>query len=235
MGETLPQAQISYAVPSLLAKQMDAGEVDIALLSSIELVNHPEYSYIPGLGICSDGPVRSVCLYLKKDLKQVKTVALDLNSVTSITLLRMMMEEYWAIHPHYLHFTPPLSQGLQIADAALTIGDSTLKETNSNIQCVDLGKAWQEWTGLPFVYAVWITREGIDPLQYAKAFHRAKDLGMQNLDEVIRRSRKVVERSEKFFREYFTEHVYYELNERERIGMALFFEKARKYLLEKII
>jgi len=183
LPQTLPQAKFVRDVPSKLAPLLARGEIDAALLSSIELLRHPDYNYIPGMGICSENRVASVCLFAKCEPEDVKTAALDSRSLTSAILLRVLFAEYWHRQPHWVSYSPPVENGLQIADAALAIGDVAL-EYGGGERRIDLGEAWKNLTGLPFVYAVWITRAGLDPESIRAPFEEAKRLGMKNRERL---------------------------------------------------
>ncbi|MGI6457289.1 MAG: menaquinone biosynthetic enzyme MqnA/MqnD family protein [bacterium] len=230
LQDFLPGAQLILDVPSKLGRMLQQQELDISILSSIELLRHPEYGFIPNLGICSDGEVKSVCLFAKKDVTQVKTVALDQSSLTSVTVIRILLKEYWGVEPDYFSFQPPLYTGLQQADAALTIGDNSFVEPPPDLHRFDVGAIWKKWTQLPFVYAVWITRQGINPLEIQKPFLQALEKGMNNVEKISEICNRQKGLSKQFFMDYFTRNIYYHLGKRELEGMKRFFEYAGTYI-----
>ena len=230
LPEILPEAEFTCAVPSKLAQWLAKGKIDVALLSSIQLLQHPEYSYIPGMGICSNGPVASVCLYTHKEPQELKTVGLDNNSLTSNMLAKILFEEYWEHTPHYNHYTPPVEEGLKKADGAIAIGDSTFAMLNKDIKTIDLGEIWKAHTKLPFVYAFWVTREGLDPKEIVKPFKQAKKLGMEHLKQLSVVCAQQRNLPMDFVYQYFTKNIHYDVGAKELRGLKCFHEKAGKFL-----
>lgn len=216
--------------PSRLGHDLASGSLDVALLSTIELARHPEYESIPGMGVCSHGPVASVLLFSRCDPAEIRTLALDANSLTSVMLVRILLREYWQNTPAFLPFTPPLHHGLEQADAALTIGDNSFVAAPPGIFVYDLGDIWYEWTGLPFVYAMWITRPGTDAEALAPAFRQSLDQGLARREELAEQCARKGIRSATFYQHYLTENIQYRVEERELQGMNFFLEKAASWL-----
>lgn len=234
LPEILPDAEFVYGVPSKLAVLLASGKVDVALLSSIELLKNPEYGYIPGIGICSNGPVASVCLFAKEHPSLLHSVALDNNSLTSNVLLQILFKEYWEHIPKFHYYTPPVEKGLEIADAALSIGDNTFYMKDNTYQAIDLGEIWQEHTQLPFVYASWVTRKGIHPDDIAEPFHEAKKMGMEHLKPLALVCGQQRDLPIDFVYRFFTRHIQYDLSEKHLKGRQCFFDKAREHALVSI-
>jgi len=156
--------RIRCGVPTELNEALAAGAIDVAPSSSIEYARHEEYRIIPGPAIASDGPVRSIVLELAgrggPETVHGRTVALPTASATSVVLLRALLERRHGVVPAYAWFDQgaedPLAGG---AAGALWIGDAALRRARREDRSyLDLGEAWRDWTGLPFVYAVWQTR-----------------------------------------------------------------------------
>jgi len=223
----LPQAKIVRGVPSSLAGQLARGELDVAIVSTIELLRNPEYGYVPGLGICSDGPVRSVCLFSKKPPADVETVALDRSSLTSVVLIRILYRDIWNRFPQFVSYEPPVENGLRIADAALSIGDPTLQFDDDGLHTFDLGELWHQLTGLPFVFAVWIVRNGLDPAFLKNPFTQALESALGKVDEIAWQCSKESPLSKEFYLDYFTRCIHYRMDERDEEGMQDFFERAK--------
>ena len=230
LAQPLPDARLVWDIPANLGAMLARNELDAAMLSSIELGRCPEYGFIPGIGICSDGPVRSVCLFTKKDPVQVETVALDTSSLTSVILLRILFAEFWRHQPRFVWYSPPVEEGLRVADAALSIGDPTLNSHDLPVRKIDLGETWKAFTGLPFVYAVWIVRPGLHPADLVTPFAEAKRLGLARVDQIAEQCAEKSLLDAEFFRRYFKENLTYDLGERELQGMTLFFAKAKPFL-----
>lgn len=223
----LPKAKIVRGVPSSLAGQLARGELDVAIVSTIELLRHPEYGYVPGLGICCDGPVRSVCLFSKKPPADVETVALDRSSLTSAILIRILYRDIWNRSPRYVSYEPPVENGLRIADAALSIGDPTLQFDGEDVHTFDLGELWRQLTGLPFVFAVWIVREVLDPASLKKSFTQALESALIKVDEIAGQCAKESPLSKEFYLDYFTRCIHYHMTERDEEGMRNFFDRSK--------
>ncbi|MBN2326020.1 MAG: menaquinone biosynthesis protein [Candidatus Omnitrophica bacterium] len=223
----LPGAKIVLDVPSSLGRQMERGELDVALLSSIALYRHSDYGFIPGLGISSDGPVRSVCLFCKKPLSEIQTVALDQSSLTSVTMIRILFADFWKCQPRYFSFQPPIENGLNIADAALAIGDPTLLFDGKNVEAHDAGELWRQYSRLPFVYAVWVTRPGLDPQSLIEPFSLAAESGLSNIDAISEQCAQKTPLTADSYRDYFTRCIQYKMTDKHMEGMHYFFDKTR--------
>lgn len=230
LSRFLPGASIVRGVPSSLAAQLRCGQLDVAIVSSIELLRHPEFGSIPGLGICCDGPVKSVCLFCHKPPEEAATVALDRSSLTSVALIRILFTDYWRHVPRYVSFEPPVENGLKIADAALTIGDPALHFNGENARVLDAGELWRAYCGRSFVFAVWITRPGLEPASLAEPFTKAMEYGLSRIDEIAQTCAKRSPLSVDFYIDYFTRCIHYRMNDRDREGMQFFFERAKDIL-----
>jgi chorismate dehydratase len=141
-----------------VADALHAGTVDLGVIPSIEYAAG-DYAIVPGVAIASRGPVRSVCLFHRRPLAEVRRVALDSSSRTSAALLRILLRDRLGRDPEYAVMPPSLSDMLGAADAALLIGDRALYFDGEEDR-LDLGQAWTEQTGLPFVWAFWAGRSG---------------------------------------------------------------------------
>lgn len=151
--------ELSYDVPSVLSARMAAGELDIALLPTIELARIPDLAIVPGLAIGSLGPCRSVLLVARKPLDEIRTIALDPESRTSNVLVQVLCAESWGLAPRFAPGPRDLELALSEHDAAVRIGDKALFEPlPAGTTAHDLGEAWTAATRLPFVFAVWAAR-----------------------------------------------------------------------------
>lgn len=156
--------ELVRGTPGELNAALAAGQIDVAPCSSIEFARHADaYHILPGLAIASNGAVGSILLETERDIADLAgtTVAVPTASATSVVLLRGLLEERWKIKPQYRWYdqraaTDPAAEG---ASAVLRIGDIALRrDVSANRRVLDLGEAWTEWTGLPFVYALWQAR-----------------------------------------------------------------------------
>jgi chorismate dehydratase len=153
---------VRYDLPSTCARLLHSHEIDLGLIPSIEYLRGEGYAIVPDCAVASDGPVASVALFTKVPIEGVRTVALDTSSRTSVALTRVMTAKYFDIAPRFIDEGPDLELMVQRADAALLIGDPALfaDHRRMGLDKIDLGQAWKDFTGLPFVYACWTGRPG---------------------------------------------------------------------------
>jgi len=169
---------LTYDVPSVVARRMAAGELDLALLPVVELARIPDLVVVPGLAIGSLGNCRSVLLVARTPLADVKTVALDPESSTSNALATVLFAEAWGAKPKFVTGPRDLTLALAEHDAAVRIGDKALFEPlPAGTIAYDLGGAWTARTTLPFVFAVWATRPGVVDREVYELLHASRRAG----------------------------------------------------------
>jgi chorismate dehydratase len=153
---------VRYDVPSACATRLHEGSVDLGLIPSIEYLHSPEYRFVPGVGIGSRGAIASVALYTRRPIPQIRHVALDTSSRTSVTLIRVLCHHHFGIAPQFVPHGPDLAAMTREYDAGLLIGDPAFDVDHASLGLtkVDLGEAWTALTGLPFIYAAWTGRPG---------------------------------------------------------------------------
>jgi chorismate dehydratase len=226
------QIEVIEAVPSKLAQMLESGEISVALVSSIELARQPSWGYVPDVCICSNGPVESVKLFYRETMpfNSIQSVALDASSLTSVMLLKILLEEYNQKTPKYETHLPDLTTMLAYCDAALLIGDLGYKDYGTEIAAFDLGEAWTNATGLPFVWATWIgTKENLTPA-LSETLHRAKQWGEENLDAIILSEAARHGESTERARHYLTEVMQFTLTPTSTQGLELFLQKSKARL-----
>ncbi len=217
--------QVQFLIPSRLGGMLHAGQLDAALLSVTEVLFNDGFDILDGIGIGSLGEVFSVYLAHTSPLEELTLVHCDPASLTSVNLLRVLLAER-GLRPEFvplIDYTPEL-----MPDNVLLIGDPAIKfrRTNPPHQIWDLGSAWMELTGLPFVYAVWALRRDRDTAELRRILREARDFGLDTLDDIIR------DRSEfdlGFRKDYLGWHIHYHLGEDEKRGMGKFVELLRKH------
>ena len=138
----------TYHPPAMVAKLLGQGALDIGLIPSVEVQRIPGLKVLPDLCVASRHEVRSVLLVSRGPIEEVKKVALDQNSRTSVALVRILLQERWGIHPEYVHERPDPERMLSEADAALVIGDPALKVEREKYRVWDLAAEWNALTGL---------------------------------------------------------------------------------------
>jgi chorismate dehydratase len=185
------------------------------------------YEILDGIAIASLGEVKSVFLAHRVPLEKVAEVFCDPASLTSVQLLRVLLAER-GLHPVFRPLDAHLLAG-QMPEALMLIGDPALDFLHAphEHQIWDLGAAWYELTGLPFVYAVWVLRRGADNEPLRHSLRQARDFGLEMLDQIIS-SRS--EYTYEFRRDYLSWHVHFHLGSDEKRGIARFIELLRKHL-----
>ena len=216
---------IVFLPPNQLKERMRQGNLDAALLSVTEALFRRDCLILDGIGVCSAGKVNSVFLAHRGGLEDVSEVHCDPASLASVNLLRVLLRRRgicpkWKALPNYADASEK--------ENVLLIGNPALRfrQRNRSHRLWDLGDAWRRDTGLPFVYAAWLIRRGVDYDLILPQLKRAKDNGMQNL-ETIARSDKTF--GEDFRREYLTRSVHYQLGESEKQGLAKFAAELRRF------
>ena len=217
--------EVIYATPAKLAELLQRDELDAGLVSVVEVLHHDRYDILDGIAIASLGEVRSVLLAHRKPLSEVTEVFCDTASLTSVDLLRVLLAER-GLKPElkplasYDHATLP-EYALLIGNPAL---DFALAPHEHEIW--DLGAAWYELTNLPFVYAVWALRRGVENSALRRQLREARDFGLDTLDTIIRTR---TEYDYDFRKDYLSWHIHYHLGTEERRGIARFIELLRKH------
>ncbi|KAH7140348.1 hypothetical protein B0J13DRAFT_527094 [Dactylonectria estremocensis] len=217
--------EIVFDKPSTLAKLLRTDELDAALVSLAEVLFNDHYEVLDGTAIGSLGKVKSVILAHRKPIEQIREVYCDTASLTSVNLLRVILAER-GLKPE---FKPLSSYDFgSLPDFALLIGDPALDFVFSNHshQILDLGSAWFDMTGLPFVYGVWALRRDVNTFTLRWQLTAARQVGMANLNHIVRTR---TEYSEEFRQEYFDRYIHYNLGEEQKRGIAKFIELLRKH------
>lgn len=218
---------LRFALPSICAQQMASGEADIGILPVIEMARQG-LEYFPGAGIACHGPVRTILLISKVPYAQIKTLAVDAGSRTSVMLSRVILAERFGAAPRVFSHPADLEAMLAQADAALIIGDPALHIDPENIpyNCLDLGGEWVAMTGLPMVFAVWSAKREFIKEEYARAFRASCRYGLDHMDDIVREQSPVRGVSETLTRAYLTKHIVFELEDRDYEGMRRYLELA---------
>jgi len=162
-GEVSPVSVI-LDVPSRLPERLAAGEVDAILVSSIFALSQPGLRAVAEVGIASEGAVESVRMFSRVPWTEVRTLATDTSSMTSNALAQIILIERFGVHAECIPLPPDLPSMLAQADAAVLIGDvGMMTPVPEGVQALDLGEAWRDLTGLPFVWALWVGQDGLTP------------------------------------------------------------------------
>ena len=178
--------RIRYDLPSTCSALLHAGEVDLGLVPSIDYLQSTEYRLVPGVGIGSRGPIASVALYSRVPAGEIRQIALDTSSRTSVTLIRVLCQHHFRISPEFVPHGPDLAAMTRQHDAGLLIGDPAFDADHAalGLTKIDLGEAWTAMTGLPFIYAAWTGRDGLLTAADVQALQGAQAEGVRSADAI---------------------------------------------------
>lgn len=221
------QFDVRFDVPAKCAELLHEGRVDLGLIPAIEYLRG-EYAIVPDISIASDGPVATVAVFTRMPMREVRTLALDLSSRTSVALTRVLCAKHWQITPKFTPAEPDLEAMLNRADAALVIGDPAFEidPAKQRVEKIDLGAEWRAMTGLPFVYAMWVGRPGAASPEQCRALQQARDAGVAHLPEIASRVGGGNAALEQRALEYLRDNLQFGLGQAEQAGLRRFHELA---------
>ncbi len=224
---------ISYTLPSTCAQNLAAGSADIGIIPAAAYAQIPGLMVLPGVAIASRGAVRSILLVSRVPIDQVRTVALDTSSMTSVALTKVLFEKWLGGGREFAIMPPNIDKMLAAHDAGLLIGDPALQIDRSRYYTLDLAEEWIRHTGKSFVFAFWAVREAAlseaaPTPDLAEAFQRSRDHGLEaaSLDRIAREWAPRLGLSEFEVRSYLTESIYYHLDAACLEGLHLFYRYA---------
>ncbi len=222
--------EIVFRTPATLAAMLQRDELDAGLVSVVEVLFHDRYDILDGVAIASLGEVRSVLLAHRRPVEEAREVFCDPASLTSVTLLRVLLAER-GLTPQFRRLATYKVE--ELPDYALLIGDPALDvlRTTREHQIWDLGAAWFELTTLPFVYAVWALRRGVENAPLRRLLREARQFGLDTLDSIIRDR---TEYDYDFRKDYLGWHIHFHLGSDEKRGLAKFIELISKHRLGKV-
>ena len=217
--------EVIYVTPARLAEMLQRDELDAALVSVVEVLFNDRYDILDGMAIASLGEVKSVLLAHRKPLSEATEIYCDTASLTSVHLLRVLLAER-GLKPE---FKPLVSYDFAtLPDYAMLIGDPALDFAlgQHEHEVWDLGAAWYELTKLPFVYAVWALRRGVENSALRRLLREARDFGLDTLESIIRLR---TEYTYEFRKDYLGWHIHYHLGADEKRGLVKFIELLRRH------
>ena len=229
-GSMKELVSISNPVPAKCADLLSQRAVEVALVPVIEYQRIEGIQLVPDVCVGSKEQVRSVVLVTRTgDLKKVRSVALDESSRTSATLVRIIFQEFIGNQPAWQTMVPELEQMLNDHDAALIIGDPGMIFSRAGYHIWDLASLWQQYTGLGFVFAMWMIADDASPVARSLDFARARDEGVAALDQIVDHYEKLLPLSRSSIAEYLTDNISFVPDETMTAGLQLYFELARKH------
>ena len=206
--------------PAQIASQLQNNKIDIGIVPVAVIPSLKEHHIISDYCIACDGEVGSVCLFSDVPLAEIKTVLLDYQSKTSVELLKILLKEHWRISPGLVSGNDNYEKGIAGTTAGLVIVDRALAQRLRSKYIYDLGLAWKEMTGLPFVFAAWISNKNL-PRRFIEDFNEANEFGFSNLQQVIEQN------PNGFFDlgSYYSRYIKFRLDPQMHEAKALFLRK----------
>jgi chorismate dehydratase len=254
-GEAGHEFDISYTLPSACARALEAGTADIGIIPAAAYAQFPGLMALPGVAIASRRPVRSILLVSRVPVDQIRTVALDTSSMTSVALTKILFEKWLGGGRTFTSMAPDVEKMLAQHDAGLVIGDPALQIDRSRYFTLDLAEEWIRYTGKPFVFAFWAVRQqalqenalcgdalcgdgrprpsaersaAVSQQDLATIFQQSRDHGLEpaSLDHIAREWAPKLGIGEADVRSYLTENIYYYLDSLCLEGLQLFYRYA---------
>jgi chorismate dehydratase len=230
-GTAGPDFDISYTLPSACAAELQAGSADIGIIPAAAYAQIPDLAIVPGVAIAARRPVRSILLVSKVPLENVRTVALDTSSMTSVALTKILFERWLGGGRTFTAMAPDIDAMLRDHDACLVIGDTALRVDRFKYLTLDLAEEWIRFTGKPFVFAFWAIRRAAlanAPADLVPVFQTSRDHGVrrESIAAIASTWAGRVGLSEADVRSYLEENIHYQFDSGCLEGLQLFYRYA---------
>lgn len=219
------EVDLQLDIPSECARKLTEGEVDMALLPVAAIPDLDTAHIVSDYCIGATGAVKTVCIFSDMPLEELTQIYLDYHSRTSVELVRILLKHHWRLNPDLLPAQPGFEANIQGSTGALVIGDRAIDLHNKHPYAYDLGEAWVNYTGWPFVFAAWVSRRPLDP-DFEKRFNMALKTGIDHIPQLV----YILPTPQPGFdlKKYFTENISYPLDAAKRKGLNKFFN----YIIE---
>ncbi len=226
------QIDLSLNIPSVCAQLLREEAVDLALVPVAILPELPAYHLVSDYCIGTDGPVQTVCLYANRPLEELKALYLDHHSRTSVALTQLLLRDHWKIDLTLLPGKPGYIDHIGDATGGLVIGDRTIGLEERFEYVYDLGAAWKTYTGLPFVFAAWVSRQPIAP-DWEQAMNEAFAAGVK----AIPRLKFLLPTPDPTFdlEAYFTHHISYSFDREKRQALQFFLRELDRRPVQQFV
>jgi len=246
--------ELSFTVPSQCAEALRRGDVDVAIIPSIEYQRMENVVVLPGMAVAAKGEVRSILVVSKRPIDMAKRIALDSSSRSSAALVKLLAAGYWGIKPEYVEAAPDPSQMLKEADAALIIGDPALRVALKmealaaklpgggsccqgdpedmpvpgfeTVFVYDVAYQWREMTGKPCVLAIWAGRRDAITPEVVADFQESKRYGMEHIREISEAASVKLDLPAKALERYLVNNIDFNLDAENLEGLRLYYEKS---------
>jgi len=226
--DSQPDIQLSLRVPARLLDGLHDGSFDVALLPVIDYQRFDNLLVVPSAGIGCNGPTLTVRIFSKIPIEAITTLACDIESHTSVALARIILAELYGIQPKF----SKLSAVAANRSAMLLIGDKVVcQEPPDHPHQLDLGSAWKNLTGMPFVFAVWVARDGVFLRDLPARLATARQSGLSHATEIVRQYAVPRGWPAVLALQYLTRYLQYEIGGRQLAAITRFHQLAAKYEL----
>jgi chorismate dehydratase len=202
----------------LLTDQVDVGLVPVAIIPQLK-----EHFIISDYCIGASQPVASVCLFSDVPLHEITGILVDYQSRTSAALLKILLRHFWKISPALVDTSNGYQQNIKGNTAGLIIGDRALQQRKNSPYIYDLAEAWQQMTGLPFVFAAWVANKEL-PAPFITAFNEATGLGLKHINEIV----SSLDYPAYDLHRYYTANIDYKLDGKKQEALRLFLDYVKK-------
>lgn len=229
-GEQRGRFELDFTTPARCADDLAGHRVDVGIIPAVEYQRIDDAEIVPGLSIASKAPVRSVLVFSRVPLGEVRTVAMDNSSRTSVALTTILLRKFYERDFQAIPCDPDPPAMLARADAALVIGDPALTfGSDCHVRHVyDLASEWRKFTGLPFVFALWVGHADSGLAELAPDFAASLAYGLSHLDEIAAEYAPALGMSAEEVKVYLTRNIDYTLDEENLRGLRLFFNLAHE-------
>jgi chorismate dehydratase len=217
----LNEIELVEDYPAKIAQLLIDDKIDIGLIPVAIIPKLKEWHIVGDYCIGAEGPVASVCIFSELPIEQIKTVYLDYQSRTSVRLAQLLIKEYWKLDVSFIDAKgEDFRDEIKGTTAGVVIGDRALQQRSRSPYIYDLAEYWIKHTGLPFVFAAWISNKEL-PESFIQSFNEANRIGLNRLNEVVAENNFSCYN----LMEYFTKNISYELTDEKRRGLDLFLKK----------
>lgn len=211
------ETTLIFDYPAKIAAMLLNDEIDVGLIPVAVIPKLTEHYIISGYCIGASQPVASVCLFSDVPLAEIKEILVDYQSRTSAALLKILLKEYWKIDPVLTDTANGYQQNIKGTTSGLVIGDRALKQRHHSKYIYDLAEAWQQMTGLPFVFAAWVSNKKLTET-FIASFNETTGMGLDHTDEIV----TAIDFPDYDMHEYYTKNIDYRLDEKKMKAIRLF-------------
>jgi chorismate dehydratase len=219
-GMMKDEVELIYDYPARIARMLLENEIDLGLVPVSIIPGLPDAHIITDYCIGSEGAIASVCLFSELPIENTEKVLLDYQSKTSVGLVKILLKEYWKLTPELIGAKEDFRDHIKGTTAGLVIGDRAFEQRQISPYVYDLGHAWKILTGLPFVFAAWVSNRKL-PDGFIRSFNNTNKYGLEKINEIVSNNPCTVFD----LKRYYTEFISYNFSQDKKNGMKLFLEK----------